>query len=161
MLPLQSTQACGRAGFCEKILWFSPAAQPKILGFFWWLSAKAPSMQACVLFHSRIFFLYIFVFLIKHTKMKTWIHLFPKSPAYLFYAFFNERWNETNVRTVGRRHKEKGETWVAAKSSVARFYRRGTQGVSFLFCRCWDPQAVHLFQDFSHEKNVKKSEKKA
>ena len=68
---------------------------------------------------------------------------------------------KTNVQAVGRRHKEKGETWVAAKSSVARFYRRGTQGVSFLFCRCWDPQAVHLFQDFSHEKNVKKSEKKA
>ena len=68
---------------------------------------------------------------------------------------------------MGRRHKEKGETWVAAKSSAARFYRRGTQGVSFLFCRRWDPQAVHLFQDFidslsenTVQKNVKKIKKK-
>ena len=64
MLPLQSTQACGRAGFCEKILRFSPAAHSKILGFFLWLSAKAPSMQACVLFHSRIYFPYTIVFFV-------------------------------------------------------------------------------------------------
>ena len=74
---------------------------------------------------------------------------------------------KTNVQAVGRRHKEKGETWVAAKSSAARFYRRGTQGVSFLFCRRWDPQAMHLFRDFidslsenTVQENVKKNQKK-
>ena len=72
---------------------------------------------------------------------------FPNFSQYLtyeFYAFFNERWNETNARTVGRRHKEKGESWVAAKSSVARFYRRGTQGVSFLFLPSLGPAAGDL-----------------
>ena len=54
----------GELGFVKKSCGFRLLRIRKSSDFFLWLSAKAPSMQSCVLFHSRIYFPYTIVFFV-------------------------------------------------------------------------------------------------
>ena len=167
MLPLQSTQACGRAGFCEKILRFSPAAQPKILGFFLWLNAKAPSMQACVLFHSRIYFLYIDVFYNTPppapAKVKTEYISFCIKIRFYFFLFLLMNSKSNKSPAAGRRQTRERRNLGRDKIEHSEILSQGHPGGFLsLFAvagtRCRGFVMVHRNIKIckKNEKNIKK-----